>query len=52
MVLVQRNQNPRSVSVNDPTVGCLVKAFQMRNLQNAHGLDRPGECFISQAVLS
>ena len=39
-------------SVNNLFVGCLVEAFQMRNVQSAHGLDRHRERVISAAALS
>jgi hypothetical protein len=37
--------------VNNRFVECLVVAFQVRNLQRAHGLDRHTERFIRATVL-
>jgi hypothetical protein len=38
--------------VNDRFVECLVEAFEVRNVQRAHGLDRHAERFIGATVLS
>lgn len=38
--------------MNDRFVDCLVEAFQVRNFQRAHGLDRRTQRVISATVLS
>jgi hypothetical protein len=39
-------------SVNDRFVGCIVEAFQVGNVQRAHGLDRHTQRFIRAIVPS
>jgi hypothetical protein len=41
-----------TASVDDRFVECLIDAFQVRNFQRAHGLDRHTECFVGATVLS
>ena len=45
-----RNARGVEASVNDLVVTRLVEAFQMRNFQGTHGLDRRTEHFVSAAA--